>query len=207
MSAVARFNAWFFDSLDGYINHVGREHKQSAFGGLSARRVVEIGAGSGANVGHLQPGTELVAIEPNVHMHDRLARRCEAAGVELTILAGTAERIELPDASVDEVIGSLVLCTVVDPSVVLAEVRRILRPGGRFRFVEHVAAPERGVRRAVQRILRRPWGWVFEGCDPGRHTAAAIERAGFAAVRVEHRKFRQSLFWPVNTGIWGTAVR
>jgi ubiquinone/menaquinone biosynthesis C-methylase UbiE len=207
MSAVGRFNAWFFDSLDGYLNHVGRHHKQAAFGGLGARRVVELGAGTGANVAFLQPGTELIAVEPNVHMHARLTRNCARAGVELTLLADPAERIPLPDASVDEVICSLVLCTVADPHTVLAEVRRILRPGGRFRFVEHVAAPRRGPRRALQRALQRPWGWLFEGCDPTRHTAVAIERAGFTAVRAEHRKFRHSLFWPVNTAIWGTAVR
>lgn len=84
--------------------------------------------------------------------------------------------------------------------------RRVLRPGGSFRFVEHVAAPRAAIRRVVQRAIRRPWGWVFEGCDPGRHTVETIERAGFAAVRVEPRNFRRSLFWPVNTAVWGVAT-
>jgi SAM-dependent methyltransferase len=205
--AISRFNAWFFTAFAGYLDLAARKHKRAAFAGLDAPTVVEIGAGTGANLGHLRPGTHLVAVEPSRQMHDRLERRCRAAGMELTLIAGGAERIPLPDASVDEVISSLVLCTVGDQQAVLAEVRRILRPGGRFRFVEHVAAPRRGLRRAVQRAVRRPWGYVFEGCDPGRHTLDAVHAAGFREVRTERRKLSRSLFWPVNTAAWGIAVR
>jgi SAM-dependent methyltransferase len=126
--------------------------------------------------------------------------------VGLRIQPTGAEQLELPDASVDEVFCSLVLCTVDRPEDVLAEVRRVLRPGGRFRFVEHVAA--RGaVRSALQRAIRRPWGWLFEGCDPHRHTPELLSGAGFADVRFEREKFRRSVFWPVNTALWGVAVR
>ena len=205
--AVSRFNAWFFTAFDGYLNLAARRHKQQAFDGLSAPVVVEIGAGTGANLGHLAPGTHLIAVEPSRAMHGRLRQRCEAAGVPLTLIAGGAEDIPLPDGSVDEVIASLVLCTVQDQERALAEIRRILRPGGRFRFVEHVAAPRRGPRRAVQRAIHRPWGYVFEGCDPARHTIDAVERAGFTEVRAERRKLSRSLFWPVNTAAWGIAIR
>ncbi|HEX6424293.1 MAG TPA: class I SAM-dependent methyltransferase [Acidimicrobiales bacterium] len=205
--AVSRFNAWFFTAFARYLDHAARHHKRAAFAGLRGGTVVEIGAGTGANLHHLPPGTRLYAIEPGLRMHDRLRRRSAAAGVEVTILATGAESIPLPDASVDEVIGSLVLCTVADPGRALAEIRRVLRPGGTFRFVEHVAAPPRRVRGLVQRAVRRPWGWLFEGCDPHRHTTHAVERAGFSAVRHERRKLRRSLFWPVNTAAWGIATR
>jgi SAM-dependent methyltransferase len=206
--AVSRFNAWFFTVFAGYLNHVARDHKQQAFGGLrSEASVLEIGAGTGANLHHLPPGVHLYAVEPSLRMHDRLRRRCAAAGVDVTVLAVGAEAIPLPDASVDEVICSLVLCTAGDPDGVLAEVRRVLRPGGRFRFVEHVAAPRPGVRARVQRAIRRPWGWIFEGCDPHRDTPDAVARAGFSEVRVERRRLRHSVFWPVNTAAWGIAVR
>ncbi|MFH0245558.1 class I SAM-dependent methyltransferase [Streptomyces sp. HK10] len=162
---------------------------------------------TGANLGYLRPGTRLYAVEPSLRMHRRLERACRAAGVEAVVLPTGAEAIPLPDASVDEVICSLVLCTVADPGKVLAEIRRVLRPGGRFRFVEHVAAPGQGVRYAVQRLVRRPWGYVFEGCDPGRRTVETVARAGFSEVRTERRKLRNSLFWPVNTAVWGVAVR
>jgi SAM-dependent methyltransferase len=167
----------------------------------------EAGPATGANLDFLPAGTHLYALEPSLQMHARLRRRSAAAGVDLTILATGAESIPLPDSSVDEVICSLVLCTVDDPERVLSEVRRVLRPGGRFRFVEHVAAPSRRPRAVLQRAIRRPWGWLFEGCDPHRHSSAAIEGAGFGSVRIERRKFRNSLFFPVNSAIWGVAVR
>lgn len=204
---IGRFNAWFFTAFAGYINYAARAHKGGAFDGITGGAVVELGAGTGANLGYLPAGTHLYAVEPSVRMHEPLRRRCAAAGVQLTILSTGAEEIPLPDASVDEVISSLVLCTVADPDRVIAEVRRVLRPGGRFRFVEHVAAPQRSVRGRVQRAIRRPWGCVFEGCDPHRHTRDTLERAGFSSLRWEPRKFRHSLFWPVNTAAWGIAER
>lgn len=204
---ISRFNAWFFTAFAGYINRVARHHKHEAFQGLDGPVVVEIGAGTGANLDAVPPGATLFAVEPNLRMHPRLEERCRARGVDVTILPTGAESIALPDASVDDVIGSLVLCTVSDPDRALAEVRRVLRPGGRFRFVEHVAAPRPGLRRVVQRAIRRPWGWLFEGCDPAQDTPRMLERAGFSSVRLEHRRFRRSIFWPVNTAIWGVAIR
>jgi ubiquinone/menaquinone biosynthesis C-methylase UbiE len=202
---VSRFNAWFFTAFAGPINHFSRDHKRHAFAGIDAATVVELGAGTGANFGHLRPGTVVHAVEPNLRMHDRLRTRAAAVGVDLRLQAGGAARIALPDASVDEVICSLVLCSVADVDAVLAEVRRVLRPGGRFRFVEHVAAC--GLRGRVQRVVRRPWGWLFEGCDPHPATTQAIERAGFAHVTIQPRKLRRSPFWPVNTAVWGIAER
>ena len=205
--ARSRFNAWFFRVFDRYINRLSRGHKAAAFDSLERGRVLEIGAGVGANLAYMARGTELIAVEPNLRMHEALRARCERAGIDLTIISGGAESIPLPDGSVDEVICSLVLCTVEDPERVLGEVRRVLRPGGRFRFVEHVAAPRRGPRRLVQRLIRRPWGWVFEGCNPGPHTVSLVEAAGFNDLRLERRNFKRSLFWPVNTAVCGLAVR
>lgn len=153
-----RFNAWFFSTLDAYINRITEPLKRTAFGSLAAPIVVELGAGVGSNLRFLPPGAELIAVEPNRRMHAALARRCAQAGVELRLVADYAERMPLADESVDEVICSLVLCTVPDPDAVLCEVRRVLRPGGRFRFVEHVAGPPQSARSWVQRALRGPWG-------------------------------------------------
>ncbi|HSL59343.1 MAG TPA: class I SAM-dependent methyltransferase [Acidimicrobiales bacterium] len=205
--AISGFNAWFFTAFAGYLNRVAGRHKRHAFADLAPGPVLEIGAGTGANVGLLPAGTQLIALEPSLRMHDRLRQRCAAAGLDATIVATGAESIPLPDESIDEVICSLVLCTVRDPERVLAEVRRVLRPGGRFRFVEHVAAPRRGVRRSIQVAVRRPWGWLFEGCRPDQHTPDLVRAAGFAEVRVERAKLRGSVFWPVNTAIWGVAVK
>ena len=107
----------------------------------------------------------------------------------------------------DDVICSLVLCTVDNPDAVLTEARRILRPGGRFRFVEHVAARAWSPRRWLQHAIRRPWRWVYEGCDLCRDTASAIERAGFSVVDIARGCWRHSLFYPANISIHGVAVR
>jgi ubiquinone/menaquinone biosynthesis C-methylase UbiE len=205
--AVSRFNAWFFDAFDRYINYIARRHKQAAFGDIDSEVVVELGAGVGANVDYLRPGTQLIAVEPSLAMHERLRHRAEEAGVDLHLLAQGAEDLPLDDESYDEVICSLVLCTVSDVESVLAEVRRILRPGGRFRFVEHVAAPTWSPRRLLQRVLRRPWAWLFEGCTLDRDTASALRAAGFDSVEITGQRFRRSFFVPVNTTIWGVATR
>lgn len=146
----------------------------------------------------------LVAVEPNAPMHRRLRAAAKRRGVHLDLRDRVAEHTGLPDASVDSVISSLVLCTVSDPAVVLAEVRRILRPGGTFRFVEHVAAPEGTATRSLQRWLRRPWGWTFEGCSCERDLAGVLREAGFARVDIESYRLR-SPFVPFNTQIAGIA--
>jgi SAM-dependent methyltransferase len=205
--AISRFNAWFFTAFARYINHIARSHKQSAFSELESGAVLEIGAGTGANFGYLPRGTQLYAVEPNLRMHAKLRERAAAAGVSLTLLGTGAEAIPLPAESVDEVICSLVLCTVPDAERVLAELRRVLRPGGKFRFAEHVAADPDSVRYRIQRALRRPWGYVFEGCNPARNTPEAVASAGFRTLQVERRKLRHSVFFPVNTAAWGIAVK
>lgn len=204
--ARSRFNAWFFRAFDRYINHISRSHKRSAFAGIGGD-IVELGAGVGANLDHLPKGSRVLAVEPSLAMHDALAARARARGIDLTVVGAYGEDLPIPDASVDEVLCSLVLCTVDDPEATLAEVRRILRPGGRFRFVEHVAAPRWSPRRWLQHAIRRPWSWVFEGCDLCRDTATTVRDAGFREVHVRRAKLRRSVFVPVNTAVSGYAVR
>ena len=131
-------------------------------------------------------------------------RRSARREIDLEIRVERAESIGLETASVDAVICTLVLCTVEDQSAVLAEVRRILRPGGRFLFIEHVRAGP-GLLRTLQRLLRRPWRFVFDGCCLDRDTAATIADAGFADVRIEPYRFG-GLFVPVWPQISGVAV-
>lgn len=199
-----RFNSAFFWAMGGFINWHMRHHKAAAFADLPAT-VVELGAGTGANLRYLPAGARLIAVEPNPHMHPRLRRAARSQGITLELHEVVAEGIDLPDASVDAVISSLVLCSVGDPGSVLAEVRRILRPGGRFSFAEHVAAEAGTPTRWAQRSLRRPWAWVFEGCSCDRDLAGAIRSAGFS--RVDLRPYRiHSPFLPFNTHIAGTAI-
>ena len=199
-----RFNSAFFWAMGGYLDWHLRHQKATAFADLPPT-VVELGSGVGANLRYLPDGARLIAIEPNPHMHTRLRRAARARVVDNEIRSVVAERIDLPDASADAVISSLVLCSVRDPGAALAEVRRVLRPGGRFSFAEHVAAEPGTLTRWTQRILRRPWAWVFEGCSCERDLARAIRSAGFTTVELAPYRIR-SPFVPFNTHIAGTAI-
>ncbi|MFF5173242.1 class I SAM-dependent methyltransferase [Micromonospora sp. NPDC000089] len=197
------FNAAFFTVLGPYLERSLRRHKRRVFAGLPAT-VVELGPGVGANLRYLRPGSTLIAVEPNPAMHGRLRAAAARHGVRLDLRDRVAERTGLPTGGVDVVISSLVLCTVRDPAGVLAEVRRVLRPGGTFRFVEHVAARAGTPTRALQRAVRRPWAWAFEGCSCERDLAALLRDAGFAEVAIEPYRLHGP-FVPFNPQIAGVA--
>jgi SAM-dependent methyltransferase len=202
-SGVAWANAKFFELIDGYLHRRLGARKEALFADLPST-VVELGAGAGASMRYLAPGTRLVAVEPNPFAHDALRRTAERHGIELEIQEHRAEATGLAGESVDAVICTLVLCTVDHPAAALAEVRRILRPGGRFVFIEHVESGP-GPLRTMQRLIRRPWRYAFDGCHLTRDTAAAINAAGFAEVRIE--KYRLGgMFVPVWPQISGVAV-
>ncbi|GIG68576.1 class I SAM-dependent methyltransferase [Phytomonospora endophytica] len=150
--------------------------------------VLEIGAGTGRNFPHLSPGAEWIGLEPDRRLHAKLqASASRHARPNPRILPARAESIPLADESVDAVVSTVVLCSVDDQSTALAEVSRVLRPGGRLVFFEHVAAPRGTWTRRLQRAWA-PFSRRFDrGCDPVRDTASAIERAEFAFV--EFRRF------------------
>jgi SAM-dependent methyltransferase len=201
---LGRFNSAFFWVMGGYINWHLHPHKSTVFADLPPT-VVELGAGVGANLRYLPDRARLIAIEPNPYMHARLRRAARSHRVDLEIRSVVGERIDLPAASADAVISSLVLCSVKDPEAVLAEIRRVLRPGGRFSFAEHVAARRGTPTRWAQRVLRRPWAWLFEGCSCERDLASLIQSAGFSSVDLSHYRIRSPLL-PFNTHIAGTAI-
>lgn len=199
-----RFNAGFFTALDGYINWVTRDKKRKVFSGLP-REIVEIGPGVGANFRYMPPACRVIAIEPNPYMHRGLQRRASRRGIDVDIRSVAGDAVDLDDQSVDAVISSLLLCTVEDPERVVSEIRRILRPGGRYAFLEHVAAPEGTLLRGIQHAARRPWSWAFEGCSCERDLATVIRAAGFASVEIDQYRLR-SPFLPANAQIAGTAI-
>jgi ubiquinone/menaquinone biosynthesis C-methylase UbiE len=201
----ARINAWLFRAMDGYLHRKYRNVKRELFGGLP-RTIVEIGAGAGTNFRYLDPGTHVIAIEPNVHMHSSLQAAAARHRVTVDVRATVAERLPVPDGNVEAVISSLVLCTVADPARALAEVRRVLRPDGRFWCVEHVAAPQGSRLARVQRLVNRPWRWLFEGCDTQRDVAGLLREAGFAAVEITPFTLRTA-FLPIRSQIAAVAVR
>jgi SAM-dependent methyltransferase len=202
--ARGRFNAVFFRVMGPYLGWHLRKRKRRVFADLPDE-VVELGSGVGANLGYLPARATLVAVEPNPHMHPRLRAAAARHGIRLDLRERIAEHTGLADRSVDTVISSLVLCSVADPAAVLAEVRRILRPGGTFRFVEHVVAQPRTPTRLLQRVLRSAWAWTFEGCSCERDLEQLVRAAGFAAVQIERYRVHTP-FVPFNTHIAGVVT-
>lgn len=200
-----RFNAWFLAALDSYMHWKYADIKSSLFKPAPSV-VVELGPGAGANLRYLPRGTTLIAIEPNRHMHPVLQQRAKRFGIELDLRGLAGEQLDLPSASVDFVFSSLVLCTVENPEQVIAEVRRVLKPGGLFVCVEHVAAPAGSAIQRLQHSIRRPWKWVFEGCDLCRDTGATLRSAGFSKVEVKTLVL-PTMFIPIRHQITAICVK
>jgi SAM-dependent methyltransferase len=200
-----RFHAWFLSATEKWLDEIHGERKRRLFGELP-QTVVEIGPGTGANCRYYRAGTKLVAVEPNLRMHGRLAAAAASRGIDLDLRGLGGEGLDLPDAAFDAVVCTLVLCSVDDPARVLREAHRVLRPGGRFVFIEHVAAPRGSALRAFQNAVQPPWTFWFEGCRPNRETETALGAAGFSCVDVE--RFRvASAFVHVSPHIAGVAVK
>jgi ubiquinone/menaquinone biosynthesis C-methylase UbiE len=145
--------------------------------------VLEIGAGTGLNLGHYDAGlASLVLTEPEPHMAARLRARVSRARIAAQVIEAPAQSLPFPDASFDTVVSTLVLCTVPAPDATIHEVRRVLRPGGRFLFIEHVRSDSRRLARWQDR-LRGPWSLFAYGCQCNRNTLETIRR-GFATEQV-----------------------
>lgn len=173
--------------------------------------VLELGAGTGLNLAHY-PGTveRLVLTEPDRFMRAKLQERLDAgdpkpAPASVEVVDAGAERLPFDDATFDAVVSTLVLCSVGDPQRALGEVRRVLRPGGRLVFLEHVAADHKPKRHAWQRRVEPVWKRAFGGCHLTRRTVETMERAGFS---VEHRRESMRKAFPlVRTSERGVATK
>jgi ubiquinone/menaquinone biosynthesis C-methylase UbiE len=184
----------------------GADRRRQLLAGLSGR-VVEVGAGSGVSFGYY-PGsvTELVAIEPEPALRDLAVRAAATASVPVRVLDGVAERLPLADASVDAAVVAGVLCSVADPLRALAEIKRVLRPGGELRFYEHVIARNARLAR-LQRLLDATfWPRVFGGCRTTCETEAVLIAAGLTIEERERFSFRPTLLaTPIAPRILGRA--
>jgi ubiquinone/menaquinone biosynthesis C-methylase UbiE len=182
------------------------QRRQTLLTGVSGN-VIEIGAGDGLNFPHYPPTvTHVLAVEPEPHLR-RLSRdAANHAPVPIEVVDGLAEQIPSTDGSADAVVVSLVLCSVPAQAAALREIRRVLKPGGQLRFLEHVRADTPGLVR-VQRVLDATiWPRLAGGCHTGRDTAAAIEKAGFTINRLDRYLFPAART-PVSFHVLGTATR
>ena len=162
------------------------ERRARLLGDLDGQ-VLDVGAGTGANLPYLRQASRVVAAEPDTAMRRRLAARLDhlvGVSVPVEVTSDPAEKLRQADASFDVVVFTMVLCSVASPDQALAEARRVLRPAGHLIVLEHVRG--RGRRAEWQDRLTPLWSRLNAGCHLGRDTGAAIERAGFTIERAEY---------------------
>lgn len=182
-----------------YESMVGRE-KARLFQDLEGT-LVEIGSGTGPNLRYLPPGIRVVGVEPNPYMHGHYLDQARKEGRRVHLVRGLAQSLPFPDESVETVLSTLVLCSVEPLAVVLDEIIRILKPGGRLLFVEHVAAPEGSWLRRIQRGVKPVWRWAGDGCEPDRETGRHLRSAGFSLVSFQRFTLPLPLVGPHIAGI------
>lgn len=187
--------------------HGEDDYRRRMLEGLHGR-VIEVGAGSGLNF-PLYPETvdEVLAVEPEPLLREAALKNAPDAPVRVEVVDGVAGRLPAEDESFDAGVASLVLCSVSDQQRALAELFRVIRPGGELRFYEHVIA-ERPLWARLQRLADATfWPRVAGGCHLSRDTRAAIEHAGFAVETSERFQFTPGAPVPPIPHILGRAKR
>jgi ubiquinone/menaquinone biosynthesis C-methylase UbiE len=169
-------------------------------------RVIEIGAGTGVNVDLYGEIEDLTLVEPDPHMAARLRERLraregahggaagESGGIDAPkhLVEAPAESLPFDDDTFDTAVATLVLCTIPDPVAAIAELARVLKPGGRLLFIEHVRSDDPGRARWQDR-LEKPWRFMVDGCHCNRDTEANLRASAFEVESVEHGKMPKAM--------------
>lgn len=145
-------------------------------------RVLEVGAGTGLNFPHYERAALVIATDPDLAMLARARSRASAAQAEILLVAADAEALPVRDASFDDAVVGLAMCTIPHPERALAELRRALRPSGSLRMLEHVRVDRPAIIGRIQDWLTPVWRRVAGGCHLNRRTVDAVRDAGFASV-------------------------
>ncbi|KAJ3700572.1 hypothetical protein LUZ61_004277 [Rhynchospora tenuis] len=175
--------------------------------GTSSKRVLELGVGTGPNFKYYANNSDLsiVAVDPNKQMEKYARSSATTAGLPVSnfnFLRGVGEALPVEDDSVDAVIGTLVLCSVKDVDGTLREVKRVLKPGGLYIFIEHVAAEDGTILRFVQGVLDPLQQFVADGCHLTRETGKQIAAVGFSRISLNNAFLKSvSLFGPHVYGV------
>jgi ubiquinone/menaquinone biosynthesis C-methylase UbiE len=205
-----RLFAAFYPRIVGLAENGGQRETRRELISQAAGRTLEIGAGHGLNLPHYgERVSELVISEPSPHMLRRLRRALDGAAPNVgswSVVATGAEALPFDGASFDTVVCTFVLCTVPDPRRALAEVARVLRPGGRLLFLEHVRARDGTALGRFQDLVAPPHRRLGAGCHPNRRTGQLIEDSSLSVERLEHGRQPRALA-TVRPTIIGSARR
>ena len=206
--ARPRFARTYMRAASNAERRGATEHRRLLLQGLHGT-VLELGAGHGLNFPHYPTSvSEVIAVEPEPTLRAHSAEAAASAPVPVRVLAGVADDLPLEAQSVDAAVASLVLCSVPDQHRALAELHRVLRPGGELRFYEHViprCQPKRLLLQAADHSGL--WPKIAGGCHPARDTGTAIEHAGFEIQSSDRIMFAASALEPTIPYILGIARR
>ncbi|MGI5156575.1 class I SAM-dependent methyltransferase [Microbispora sp. CA-102843] len=198
----ARFYTWFSQVLD---RHGMTGQREALVAGLSGR-VIEVGAGNGLNFAHYPPSvTGVLAVEPEPRLRAVARHAARGTRARIEVVGGLADRLPAADGEFDAAVVSFVLCSLPDPAAGLREIRRVLAPGGRLRFLEHVRAGLPGWSRAQDLLDATVWPCLTGGCHTGRDSVAAVEAAGFTVESLERFVFPDRVRSPISFCVRGEA--
>ena len=185
---VMKGHRWFAALWDFLVRREPAEMKRlrAQVAGGATGRVLEIGAGTGTNLPYYRQAEQLVLAEPDPYMVPRLRKEIEALGRNVPLHRAPAEKLDLPDAAFDTVVCTLVLCSVQSPARALAEVKRVLRPGGTLRFVEHVRGE--GLEGRLHDLAAPVWRLLPGDCHLNRRTGRTLAALGFEFVELQRRR-------------------
>ncbi len=171
-----------YDLFNGPAERAGLREQRHDLLTQATGATIEIGAGTGLNLPHYPPAvTRLALIEPDPHMSRRLRRRAVRSGRDAEIGSATADRLPFPDASFDTAVVTFTLCSVPDEQVALREITRVLAPGGRLLFLEHVRSADPHI---AAKQDKAPFPYPLIGCHPNRDTLREIKASPLAVESV-----------------------
>ncbi len=188
--------AWYYPRLMGISERAGGAALRRRVIEQATGRTLEIGAGNGYNLPHYTPAvTSLVVTEPSPHMVQLLRERLTAGAPPVgswELVQTGAESLPFPDASFDTVTSGYVHCTIPHPDLAIAEIARVLKPGGQYLFLEHVRAPTGSLLGRAQDVLEAVHVYVAAGCHPNRRTEETLRRSELSVEWLEHTNLPRS---------------
>ncbi|MEH2164022.1 MAG: methyltransferase domain-containing protein [Nostoc sp.] len=205
-----RFFAWMmaqssttYDKVVSDVYDGLRLRKLSLFVNLQGT-VLEIVPGTDTNLPYYPKDIHRIGIAPKLQRHSYLQKQVEKLGLNIDLRIGNAEWLDAEDNSIDTVVSNLVLCSVPNVNYTLQAILRVLKPGGRFLFIEHVAAPQETLLRKIQSKISPIGKVIDDGCHPDRETLIALENAGFASINYERFDGQLPI---INSHIIGVATK
>ncbi|MBX9258157.1 class I SAM-dependent methyltransferase [Desmonostoc muscorum CCALA 125] len=194
------FFAWMMAQRSSVYDKVLGDRKRSLFANLQGK-VLEISPRDGSNLPYYPQNIHLIGMELDLEMHSYLQKQAKKLGLNIDLRIGNAEWLDAEDNSIDTVVTTLLFCSVPNINYTLQAILRVLKPGGRLLFIEHIAAPQGTLLRKMQNTISPIWKILADNCHPDRETWIALEKAGFTSVNYENFEAGLSIVSPHIIGV------